>query len=358
MPRCFTALNRICAIGAGITILFSATIASAFPGDDPIKFLAYETQRGWVCTLESPLSPGNDYDFDAQKDWIPIDGRRCEQSEGFGIGLDANGLVDRQRLHYSADWGYLHGDFAAANEGWVRLIHKVFPDSVAHEILTKTPVVNRFVPTNVLGEPVFHNFRLVPGSNCVYLFEASMPFKDSSFTALDPNGTVQFQLTRSPILAVPEILESLHDYTSDVPKKDVPGLFLGVKQYWNQVLGREVANTVALSSSGPQQFLRTPPPNAIAVAQSYAGIGVQIERTRKHLWVTGIIEKGPAWGAGMRTWDEIVAIDGKPCAAMTVRQATDAIRGPSGTYVALTVSRGQFKPKVVEVMRRPIQLAY
>ncbi|MDR0547855.1 MAG: S41 family peptidase [Deltaproteobacteria bacterium] len=72
---------------------------------------------------------------------------------------------------------------------------------------------------------------------------------------------------------------------------------------------------------------------------SFTGVGVEISTRDQILTVVSPIEGTPAARAGLRSGDQIVAIDKKPTKDMTVMEAVKAIRGPKGSKVIFGVSR-------------------
>lgn len=84
-----------------------------------------------------------------------------------------------------------------------------------------------------------------------------------------------------------------------------------------------------------------------AIDARIVGIGVNLQQTRDQskLIVTRTIEGGPAETAGIRSGDEIVAIDNSPAVGITPEQAAEKIRGKAGTSVQISVKRAK-DPKV------------
>lgn len=70
---------------------------------------------------------------------------------------------------------------------------------------------------------------------------------------------------------------------------------------------------------------------------SYAGIGVYISKGDEGVFIGGVIEGSPASEAGLQRGDMIMAIDGQPTASMELEAVSQAIRGPEGTSVVLTI---------------------
>jgi len=74
---------------------------------------------------------------------------------------------------------------------------------------------------------------------------------------------------------------------------------------------------------------------------SFEGIGARVAWDEENEAVTIVepFENQPAWKAGIRRNDLIVAIDGESTAGMDLTEAVGKIRGPKGTEVTLTLRR-------------------
>ena len=72
-----------------------------------------------------------------------------------------------------------------------------------------------------------------------------------------------------------------------------------------------------------------------------SGIGIRLELNEKtnKLTVIEAIESSPALKAGIKSGDEILAIDGKPTKGLDVQQASSLIRGKAGTLITLRIGR-------------------
>ncbi|MFB6275919.1 MAG: carboxyl-terminal processing protease CtpB [Halothece sp.] len=72
-----------------------------------------------------------------------------------------------------------------------------------------------------------------------------------------------------------------------------------------------------------------------------SGVGLRLEINEKNQSLTVVepIENSPAAKAGIKPGDEIVAINGKPTSLLSLEQASELIRGESGTKVKLQLSR-------------------
>ncbi|NET88539.1 MAG: PDZ domain-containing protein [Kamptonema sp. SIO1D9] len=89
---------------------------------------------------------------------------------------------------------------------------------------------------------------------------------------------------------------------------------------------------------------------------SGVGIRMEIDKKTKILTVVEPIENSPATQADIRPGDQILEIDGKVTAKMTVEEASELIRGETGTEVRLKMARGGSKIFDVILTRVQIEL--
>lgn len=85
-----------------------------------------------------------------------------------------------------------------------------------------------------------------------------------------------------------------------------------------------------------------------------AGIGVVIAVRGTTLSVTSVVPRGGAAEAGLAAGDAILRVDGAPVEQLGFQGAVDAIRGPEGTTVVLSVRRGEATFDV-QVLRRIVR---
>jgi len=81
----------------------------------------------------------------------------------------------------------------------------------------------------------------------------------------------------------------------------------------------------------------------IRLSGSYSGIGIYIGMKEKQIIVIAPIKETPAWKAGLKPKDKIIAIDEKPTKDMALDEAVSLIRGPKGSIVDLSILRGDAK---------------
>jgi carboxyl-terminal processing protease len=71
-----------------------------------------------------------------------------------------------------------------------------------------------------------------------------------------------------------------------------------------------------------------------------AGIGVALAPHGDGFTITGVVAEGGAARAGLARGDVILGVDGRSVLDLGAADAIEAIRGPEGTVVTLTVRRG------------------
>lgn len=92
-----------------------------------------------------------------------------------------------------------------------------------------------------------------------------------------------------------------------------------------------------------------------AIDAHIVGIGINLQQSKDlaKLIVTRTIEDGPAEKAGLKSGDEIVAINNQSAIGMTQEQAAERIRGRAGTAVQISVKRTG-ETKSVNITRQEI----
>jgi carboxyl-terminal processing protease len=87
----------------------------------------------------------------------------------------------------------------------------------------------------------------------------------------------------------------------------------------------------------------------------YYGVGMQVGPRNNKVIVIAPFAGAPAYRAGIRPGDVIVAVDGKPTDNMTTSDVADLLKGPKGTTVRIAVLReGSEKPIEFAVIRDEI----
>lgn len=89
----------------------------------------------------------------------------------------------------------------------------------------------------------------------------------------------------------------------------------------------------------------------------FIGIGVNIMRHRDGVYVKSPVEGTPAARAGLRFGDRITEVDGKDAREWSTQQVSNAVRGPRGERVKLTIERaGASVPLSFNIVRDSVPL--
>jgi len=94
------------------------------------------------------------------------------------------------------------------------------------------------------------------------------------------------------------------------------------------------------------------------IAGSFEGIGARVDwdEETKTLRITEPFENQPAWVAGLRRGDLVLAVDGESLVGTNLTDAVSKVRGPKGTDVLLLISRTEVdEPFEVTVTRDRIE---
>ncbi len=90
---------------------------------------------------------------------------------------------------------------------------------------------------------------------------------------------------------------------------------------------------------------------------SFEGIGARVDLAKDGgVLIVEPFEGQPAWNAGLRRNDVIIAVDGKDITRLSLTEAINLIRGPKGTKVLLTVKSPGQEARDVEVTRDRISI--
>lgn len=102
-------------------------------------------------------------------------------------------------------------------------------------------------------------------------------------------------------------------------------------------------------------YLRDPEEAAFfneSLQGSFEGIGARVaEAEGGGVRIVEPFSGQPAWNAGIRRGDVILAVDGQDITRMTLQDAISLIRGPKGSEVLLTIQSEGQEPRDIEVVR-------
>ncbi len=95
----------------------------------------------------------------------------------------------------------------------------------------------------------------------------------------------------------------------------------------------------------------------VSTTGEFGGLGLEVGMEDGFVKVIAPIDGTPAQQAGIQPGDLIVRLDGKPLKGMGLAEAVEAMRGPAGTKVELTILReGTAKPFEVTLERANIKV--
>src|SRR5687767_7735555 len=98
------------------------------------------------------------------------------------------------------------------------------------------------------------------------------------------------------------------------------------------------------------------PITATAQAQTFGGIGLQVDTSGGIPIVVALVPNAPAARAGIWPGDRIVAIDGRPAAGVRLDSTAALLRGAVATAVTVTIERpGQMQPVPFTITREEIR---
>jgi len=138
----------------------------------------------------------------------------------------------------------------------------------------------------------------------------------------------------------------VHDQYVDQPVDDEQ-LMRGAIEGMLSSLGDE--NTSYVNPDELQTF------NSQISGSGYEGIGAWVDVTKDYLTIISPMPGSPAEKAGLKSGDEVIAIDGEDMTGLDGEVARQKVLGPAGTKVVLTIRRsGVEEPFDVEITRAAI----
>lgn len=187
-----------------------------------------------------------------------------------------------------------------------------------------------------------------------------MPFGGSPFNIQEPPvNTAPPTTSPEQQSATPDELQSLfapfweawnlvHANYVDQPVDDV-ALMRGAIRGMMDALGDQHS-----SYMDPEDYKQA---NA-SLEGSYEGIGAYVDTSTDYLTITSPIPGSPAEAAGLRSGDQVFAIDGEDMTGIDAELVRLKVLGPAGTTVVLTIAReGTEAPFDISITRAKITIA-
>jgi len=89
----------------------------------------------------------------------------------------------------------------------------------------------------------------------------------------------------------------------------------------------------------------------------FGGLGIEISVQNGILTIISPIEDTPAWAAGIKSGDKIIAVDGKSTKGLSLVEASQFMRGKKGTKTTLTIVRdGTEDPFDIPITRASVKI--
>lgn len=89
----------------------------------------------------------------------------------------------------------------------------------------------------------------------------------------------------------------------------------------------------------------------------FGGLGIEISVTNGVLTIISPIEDTPAWHAGIKAGDKVIAVDGKSTKGLSLVEASQLMRGKRGTKIVLKIVRdGQENPLDITIVRGQVKI--
>lgn len=94
----------------------------------------------------------------------------------------------------------------------------------------------------------------------------------------------------------------------------------------------------------------------IATKGEFGGLGIEMTMENGMLRIISPYEDGPAFRAGIKIGDSIIAIDGEMVKGMSINEAVDKLRGEPGTSVNIKIYRENYGVLDTKIVREVIKL--
>lgn len=89
----------------------------------------------------------------------------------------------------------------------------------------------------------------------------------------------------------------------------------------------------------------------------FGGLGIEISVTNGVLTIISPIEDTPAWEAGIKAGDKVIAVDGHSTKGLSLVEASQLMKGKKGSKVVLKIVRdGEDEPKDISITRGSVKI--
>ena len=165
---------------------------------------------------------------------------------------------------------------------------------------------------------------------------------------------------RSTIMATRKRLETAAVHT----RHDAYMVATETAQFLNQSVGLSTQATMyefvcgAISALDPYSAFMSSNQYSETMSQiegNFVGLGVELRTHPDHLEIVNVISEGSAGKGGIVKGDRVTAVDNRQVSDIGSEKAADLMRGPEGSFVSITVDRGE-RPQTVQLERRRVEI--
>jgi carboxyl-terminal processing protease len=89
---------------------------------------------------------------------------------------------------------------------------------------------------------------------------------------------------------------------------------------------------------------------------NFVGLGIELKLDKEGLRLIGVIRGGPAWEAGLKPGDQIVAVDGVGIKGMALDESANRLQGTEGTTIELGILRRDGTTRTLRLVRRHVEV--
>jgi carboxyl-terminal processing protease len=105
-------------------------------------------------------------------------------------------------------------------------------------------------------------------------------------------------------------------------------------------------------------FIQPDEQRSALLTNNYGGVGMRVLADRDGIIVLDVLPNSPSSRLDLRAMDLITAVDGRPTAGWEQEEAIDALRGPTGEVVNVTVRRSEVaNPLEFSIVRGEVHIA-
>lgn len=330
--------------GLGLLLLVLASPdATALPGRPWTEVRQMADDYGWT-DLPETVKGGFIYGLGGTHDWRPFQGQTYFEGRQLWVTVDDRLQVVRERIDFGVHDRYIGGNLRKADALWRQYLRELLPKDVVSRILDQPAAKAATVHTRGIGGVTRHRILIGEGDDFAYYLEANNRVKAPGEPPPRLESGPQYQLFLESKDRLPKFMGDLAGYSWVIPGPTQVGSAAEDLPLVPAELRRK---RVAAWRSRTAATADQP-------GEAYFGIGIRLRRSPMSLWVSEVLDGGPAALAGLRADDRIVAIDDADASLLSEDEAVRAIRGHAGSHVALRIERAYDQFSTLHIGRGPL----